>query len=85
MTPALTAALVWLVVANVIAMLPSRDHHWRAAYALIAMGIPLVGWVTYQNGPVWGLIILAAGASVLRWPLIYLWRWIKAKGSTPAE
>ena len=85
MTSALTAALWWLVVANVIAMLPSRDHHWRAAYVLIAIGIPLLGWVTVQSGPIWGLLILAAGVSVLRWPLIHLWRWVKAKGGTPAE
>jgi hypothetical protein len=85
MTSALTAALIWLVAANVIAMLPSRDHHWRAAYALIAIGIPLVGWVTYQNGPIMGLLILAAGASVLRWPLIHLWRWMRGKSSAPAE
>jgi hypothetical protein len=26
--------------------------------------------VTWQTGPVWGLICLAAGASVLRWPLL---------------
>ena len=32
MTEPLVLALVWLIVANVIAMLPSRDHHWRAAY-----------------------------------------------------
>jgi hypothetical protein len=89
MTSALTAALIWLVVANVIAMFPSRDHHWRAAYGLIAIGIPLLGWVTVQSGPIWGLLILAAGASVLRWPLIHLLRWIKPKSGqkdgTPAE
>ncbi|MFN4154583.1 MAG: DUF2484 family protein [Paracoccaceae bacterium] len=85
MTTALTAALLWLVVANVIAMFPSRDHHWRAAYVLIAIGIPLVGWVTAQSGPVWGLLILAAGASVLRWPLIHLWRWLKDRNGTQAE
>jgi len=85
MTPALTAALIWLVAANLIAMFPSRDNHWRAAYGLILVGIPLLGWVTYQNGPVWGLLILAAGASVLRWPLVYLWRWIKGRSGTPAE
>lgn len=85
MTPALTAALIWLVVANVIAMFPSRDHHWRAAYVLIATGIPLVGWVTAQSGPVWGFLILAAGASVLRWPLIQFWRWLRANPVTPAE
>jgi hypothetical protein len=37
---------------------------------LIATGIPLLGYVTWQTGPVWGLICLAAGASVLRWPLL---------------
>jgi hypothetical protein len=79
MTAPLTLALVWLVAANVIAMLPSRDHHWRAAYALIAIGIPLVGWVTWTGGPVLGLLLLAAGASVLRWPLIYLLRWLRDK------
>ncbi len=85
MTSALTAALLWLVVANVIAMLPSRDHHWRAAYVLIAIGIPLLGWVTVQSGPIWGMLILAAGASVLRWPLIHLWRWAKGKTGPSAE
>ncbi|MBN2629131.1 MAG: DUF2484 family protein [Rhodobacteraceae bacterium] len=85
MTAALTGALVWLVAANVIAMLPSRDHHWRAAFVLIAIGIPLVGWVTWQSGPILGLLILAAGASVLRWPLICVWRWIRSKTGTAAK
>ena len=84
MSPALAAAFGWLIVANVIAMFPSRDHHWRAAFALIAIGIPLVGWVTYQNGPIWGLVILGAGASVLRWPLIYLVRRLRTRRE-PAE
>ena len=55
-----------------------------AAFALIAIGIPLVGWVTYQNGPIWGLVILGAGASVLRWPLIYLVRRLRTRRE-PAE
>jgi hypothetical protein len=75
----LVVALLWLVLANVIAMFPSRDHHWRAAYGLIALGIPLLGWVTYVDGPLWGLLLLAAGASVLRWPLVHLWRWARPK------
>lgn len=71
---ALAAACLWFIAANVIAMLPSRDHHWRAAYALIGVGIPILGWVTYAAGPVWGLVVFGGGASVLRWPLIHLWR-----------
>jgi len=62
-------------------MLPSRDHHWRAAYALIAAGIPILGWVSWSNGPWVGLIVLAAGASILRWPLIRLWRWLRRKAA----
>lgn len=76
MTP-LALCFLWLIAANLLAMLPSRDHHWRRAYVLIAIGIPLLGWVTYVLGPLVGLGFLAAGASVLRWPLIYLWRWLR--------
>ncbi|MCV2871416.1 DUF2484 family protein [Defluviimonas sp. WL0050] len=79
MNLSITLACLWAVTATLIAMLPSRDHHWRAAYVLIALGIPILGYVTYQNGPWLGLIVLAAGASILRWPLIYLWRWARGR------
>jgi len=78
MTPSLVLACVWLVAANVLAMIPSKDNLWFRAYVLIGIGIPLLGWVTMQNGPWIGLIVLAAGASVLRWPVIYLSRWVRA-------
>lgn len=79
MTLSLVFACVWLVAANVLAMIPSKDNLWFRAYVLIGVGIPLLGWVTYQNGPWVGLIVLAAGASVLRWPVIYLSRWFRAR------
>lgn len=81
----LALALLWLIAANVIAMLPSRDRHWTAAYILIILGFPILGWATWTNGPWVGLALMAAGASVLRWPLIYLWRWIRGKTAGPAE
>ncbi len=74
----LILALLWLIAANVVAMFPSRDYHWRFAYGMIAVGIPLLGWVTWTQGPIVGLLFLAAGASLLRWPLIYLMRWLRA-------
>lgn len=77
MTPSLICAILWLITANVLAMIPSNDNHWRRAYFLIAVGVPLIGWVTVQNGPWIALVILAAGMSVLRWPMIYLGRWLK--------
>ena len=77
MSTSLILAFVWFIIANVLAMVPSRDNHWRRAYVLIALGVPLIGYVTYENGPWLGLAVLAAGASVLRWPVIYLGRWMQ--------
>ncbi|MGC3936538.1 DUF2484 family protein [Roseobacter sp. EG26] len=77
MSLSLTLAAVWALIANVLAMTPSKDHHWRNAYILITIGIPIVGYVTMQHGPWVGLLVLAAGVSVLRWPVIYLGRWLK--------
>jgi uncharacterized protein DUF2484 len=78
MTTSLILALVWGVLANVSAMLPSKRNHWPAAWMLMATGVPIVGFVTFENGPLTGLLVLAAGISVLRWPVIYLTRWLKS-------
>ena len=79
MTFSLILACVWAIAANVLAMIPSRDNHWTRAYVLIVLGIPLVGFVTYENGPWVGLFVLVAGMSVLRWPVRYLLRWAVRK------
>ncbi|WP_299670747.1 DUF2484 family protein [uncultured Roseobacter sp.] len=79
MSLSLILAAVWAVVANVLAMTPSKDQHWRNAYMLITVGIPIVGYVTWQHGPWVGILVMAAGMSVLRWPVIYLGRWIKRR------
>ena len=76
MSPSLILACLWALTANLLAILPSRDNYWRRAYGLIALGIPLVGYVTWQNGPWVGLFVLFAGMSMLRWPVIYAVRWI---------
>ena len=51
MSVSLILACLWALSANLMAMMPSRDMHWRLAYGLIAVGIPILGYVTYQNGP----------------------------------
>jgi hypothetical protein len=81
MTVSLILACAWAVVANVLAMIPSRDDMWTRAYVLIAFGIPLVGFVTYQNGPWVGLFVLFAGMSVLRWPVRYMLNWVRHRGA----
>ncbi len=69
MPASLILACVWGLLACLAGMAPQR-FHWPAAWALIATGIPLLGWVTVQAGPFWGVAVLIAGASVLRWPLM---------------
>lgn len=82
MSVSLILAALWALAANILAMIPSRDNHWARAYVLIALGIPLLGYVTYENGPWWGLAVLAGGMSVLRWPVIRFGRWVKARLAT---
>ncbi len=77
MTLSLTLALGWLVLANVIGMFPSKRKHWPAAYALITIGLPLLAWVFWQNGPWIGLLVFAAAASILRWPVRFFLRWLR--------
>ncbi|WP_375691401.1 DUF2484 family protein [Pseudooceanicola sp. LIPI14-2-Ac024] len=79
MTWALILVCLWALAANLVAMLPSRDSHWTSAYALIATGVPILGYVTWTHGAIVGLLVLAAGCSILRWPVIYLWRWLRRK------
>lgn len=81
MTASLTLAAIWALVANLLAMTPSKDHHWKNAYVLISVGIPILGFVTWQHGAWIGMLVLAAGMSILRWPVIYLGRWIRRRVS----
>ncbi len=73
----IAAGCLWLIAANVIAMFPSRDYHWRNAYLLIAVGLPVLIWVVMTAGWLLAAVFLGAGASILRWPVIYLGRWLR--------
>nr|WP_281493195.1 DUF2484 family protein [Yoonia sp. F2084L] len=70
---------LWVVLAFVMAAFPSNDNHWRRAYVLIAVGVPLLIWIFWQHGVWFGLLGLIAGCSVLRWPVYFVWRWIKQR------
>ncbi len=76
---ALAAGFIWLIVANVTAMFPSKDYHWKNAYKLIAVGVPILVWIGWTNGPWWAAAFLIAAGSVLRWPLVYLGRWLRKR------
>jgi hypothetical protein len=70
---------LWVVLSFVLAAIPSTDNHWRRAYVLIALGIPLLIFMTWQGGLLFGFVGLLVGCSVLRWPVIFLWRWVRGK------
>ncbi|MBK5945850.1 hypothetical protein CCR83_05140 [Rhodobacter veldkampii DSM 11550] len=79
MTASLISACCWALAASLIALAPARIH-WPAAYGLVVVGVPVLGWVTYDHGPWVGLVVMIAGMSVLRWPVIYLIRRLRGKG-----
>jgi len=85
MTLSLILAFIWLASANVIAMFPSKHKHWPAAYGLIAVGVPILGFVFWQNGPWIALLVLIAASSLLRWPVRYLFRWLRRQFGGNAE
>lgn len=64
-------ACLWVVLAQVIAFIPSRDKHWRAAYFLMAIGIPILVYIYLENGLVYAVVAFVAAASILRWPVYY--------------
>ncbi len=75
----LALACIWMILANFMAILPSRDNYWTRAYWLMGIGVPLLGYVCWENGPWLTLFVMAAGLSMLRWPLVYLMRWVKRR------
>lgn len=73
MTP-VVAACVWALAANIVAFIPFGDGHRRAAIILLMTFLPLLVWVFAAAGPWWGLGVLAAGLSVMRYPVMFLLR-----------
>ncbi|MEL6683382.1 MAG: DUF2484 family protein [Pseudomonadota bacterium] len=79
MSASLFLLCLWVVLAFVMAIIPSKDNHWRRAYVLMALGVPLLLFLIWDGGIWYGLLGLITGGLVLRWPVRYLWRWIKQK------
>ena len=84
MDPFLAIGL-WVVLAFVMAAVPSHDNHWRRAYVLIAIGTPLLIWIVWQHSLLMGLFGLIVGGLVLRWPVYFLWRWIVQRTRKDSE
>ncbi|QMU58186.1 MAG: DUF2484 family protein [Boseongicola sp.] len=85
MNVSLILACIWALSANVIAMFPSKHKHWPSAYVLMTFGIPLLGFVYWENGFWIGTVVFIAAASILRWPVRFFLRWIANVTKRPAE
>lgn len=77
MSLSIVAALIWMVVVNLRAMFPSKDNHWKFAYAMIAIGVPILIWVYFDHGLLLAVVLLVGAMWVMRWPVIYLTRWVR--------
>jgi len=75
---------LWLLAANLAGLLTCPIRHGRAALALAAVGIPILGWITWLHGPVLGVAALALGCAALRWPLTRVMAQ-PARAQEPAE
>lgn len=79
MSSSVIAALLWMLAVNLRAMFPSRDNHWKFAYVMIAIGVPILIWVFIDHGPLLAAVLLVGAMWVMRWPVIYLSRWLRRK------
>ncbi|MGH1368743.1 MAG: DUF2484 family protein [Maritimibacter sp.] len=78
MSAPLVIMCVWLVAANFAAMLPTQRKHWPAAIVLMVLLVPLLVWVVREDGWIIGVFAALAAASILRWPLRFFMRWLRA-------
>lgn len=85
MTYSLSAAACWAILAAILATIPSNDNHWRRAYFLMSVGLPLLVWVYWENGVWIGLLVTAAAVSVFRWPVRYALAWVRRHLTRRAE
>ncbi|MEI6801305.1 MAG: DUF2484 family protein [Pseudomonadota bacterium] len=68
----LVAFVLWLLATTLTARVSCPTRQGRAAMGLVIAGIPLLGWITWLNGPVWGGLALVIGCVVLRLPIARL-------------
>lgn len=62
---------LWVLLAALLTLYPSRRNHWPQAYFLAALGLPLLCWIYVAHGLLVGGVASAVMLSVLRWPAYY--------------
>ncbi|MEM8979296.1 MAG: DUF2484 family protein [Pseudomonadota bacterium] len=70
---------LWIVLASVLGALPTKDSHWTRAYWLMAILACIFAYAAYEGAWAAILVGLIAACFIFRWPLWYLWKWVKQK------
>jgi hypothetical protein len=65
---AVGSGILWLAVA-VLVLCGARRSHAPTGWALAIAAIPVLGLITLECGPFWGLISLIVAMGLLRGPL----------------
>ena len=73
------ALALWVILAWGLSVVLSGPSTWKAAYGLMALGAPLLIWLYAVYGAGGTVVGLITGLLVLRWPVIYLLRWLRAR------
>jgi hypothetical protein len=68
----LGAFVLWLLATVLTARVSCPNRQGWAAMGLVVLGIPLLGWITWLNGPIWGGAALIIGCVLLRLPVARL-------------
>lgn len=84
MSPALTAAALWVLAATVTAILP-RARQFRPGITLLVLAPLLLVWIGLSHGVLWALVGLAGFLSMFRHPLIYLSRKMRGLPAGPPD
>jgi len=77
MNTSLVITIIWVLAVSCVGMLP-RDYHKRLGFPMLALFPFVLGYLAWDLGPYWALALLAAAASIFRYPAKYyglaLWR-----------
>lgn len=74
----LTLFCLWIVTAAAVALMPGK-YHWRGAYGLIAVLVPLVCYIWWELGLWYAAGAVVAALSILRWPVRFALRWLRTR------
>ncbi len=76
----ISAALgcVWVILISLVALMPYPQHR-PYALAMLVLFPFVLGAVAWEFGWLWALLLFLGAASIYRYPLIFLVKWLRRK------